>query len=571
LLANDPHLQLTNPSVWFPAELDAKTHGHGKFHVAGGTFPGLPAVMIGHNETLGWGVTTAYYDLADVYQEQLTSDNLSVQFKGTNVPLIQKTYKFKDAASGKTFSQIFLWVPHHGPLVTYDSTAHTGISIRWRGHDGGNDLDAFLGLATSATVADAKQVLKQASCADQNFVVIDQHGDLGWFPYSKVPSRPWASPSLPPWLPLPGDGSAEWGAPVPLASLPQALDPPNGAIATANNDMTGASADGDPTNDGQPAIQSASKADGSREQRILDLLAAGGKQHSLETFRTMQGDTYSMYGSFVVPAVLTAAAGATLTSAQQDVVDALSAWKYTCPTGLKGTDPKTSPKSTDAAEAAESIGCTAFHATFFAIVHAAIGDEAAAAGITDSGFGVEFVARAMKNPGSVATGTMFWDDVSTTGTTETEDDILVRAIVAASDVLATIGPKDEWRWGRVHTLTLDSIFQSFGIPTYNYGPFAAPGGLFTVDAASPTIRALPSPPAPPDFAFGSGPSIRLAIEMKPAGPSMQFELPGGADLHHDSPFYNSLLPNWLSNTPVAFGFGPSALENPAKKLEVYPK
>jgi penicillin G amidase len=68
LLANDPHLALTNPSIWFAVELDGKSAGKGgALHVAGSTFPGLPAIMVGHNESIGWGVTTAYYDLADVY------------------------------------------------------------------------------------------------------------------------------------------------------------------------------------------------------------------------------------------------------------------------------------------------------------------------------------------------------------------------------------------------------------------------------------------------------------------------------------------------------------------------
>ncbi|HVY49685.1 MAG TPA: penicillin acylase family protein, partial [Minicystis sp.] len=466
LLANDPHLQLTNPSIWFAAELDAKTHGSGKFHVAGGTFPGLPAVMIGHNETLAWGVTTAYYDLADVYEEQLTTDNQSVIFNGSPVPLLSKTFKFEDASTGTTLSKTFQWVPHHGPLVSLDPSGHKGVSIRWRGHDGGTDLDAFYGLATAATVADAKQALTNASSANQNFLVADVHGDIGWYPYAKVPARPWASPSLPPWLPLPGDGSAEWGDPVPFAMLPQLHDPPNGAIATSNNDMTGASADGDPMNDGQPAIQSWSKADGTREQRILDMLVQYGNAHTLDTFRAMQGDTYSLYGTIVVPQVLAAAQTTTLTQAEQDVIDALTVWQYTCPTGLHGNDPKNSPKSSDPAASSESIGCTAFHTVLFAIVQAALGDEAAAAGVNYTGFGVEFVARAMKDPASIASGAKFWDDITTTGTVETETDILLRALATASDVLAAIGPKDEWRWGRVHTLTLASIYDNFGISTY---------------------------------------------------------------------------------------------------------
>src|SRR5690606_7480331 len=99
----------------------------------------------------------------------------------------------------------------------------------------------------------------------QNFVVVDRTGSLGWFPYNRVPRRPWWS-TTPSWLPLPGDGSAEWGEYIPYEELPQAVDPAAGFLATANNDMTGALADGDPSGDSE-AMQS-HVAMGFRHERI---------------------------------------------------------------------------------------------------------------------------------------------------------------------------------------------------------------------------------------------------------------------------------------------------------------
>ncbi|WP_437587674.1 penicillin acylase family protein [Sorangium sp. So ce1000] len=570
ILANDPHLLLSNPSIWFPVELDAKSQGDGEYHVAGGTFPGLPSVMVGQNESIGWGVTTAYYDLADVYLEKLTADGAAVEFNGQDVAIVEKKFSFKDASSGKTIEKTFRWVPHHGPIVSEDADAGTAVTIRWRGHDGGTDLDAFFALGRAGSVAEARRGLEAASSASQNFVVVDTEGNIGWFPYSELPARPWASPELPAWLPLPGDGSAEWGDPLPFSSLPQLLNPAAAAIATANGDMTGASADGDPTNDGQAALQAWDKADGTREQRILDLLDGGGDAHSADTMTAMQGDTYSLYGSFVVPAVLSAASVATLTDDEQAVVDALTAWDYTCPTGLDGHDPVDAGKVEDATIAAESIGCTAFHATFYAIVGEALGDEAAAAGLDEPGFGLTVVARALRDPARLSSGPLLWDDVTTDGVTETQDDIVLRALTKAAASLLTIGPVDDWRWGRVHTLSLRSIFDNFGISSYNDGPYAAPGGLFTVNVANPRERALPSNGKKPSFAFANGPSIRLVIDAAPEGPKMRFELPGGSDLHRESAFYNNLLPQWLDNEPLDFHFGPAAVTDPASVVDVSP-
>jgi len=568
LLANDPHLSLTNPSIWFPIEIDAKSNGTGDYHVAGSTFPGLPSIMIGHNESIAWGVTTAYYDLADVYVEELSTDGSAVIFDGNEVPILEKTFEFADASTGTPVQKTFRWVPHHGPILSEDEAAGTAISVRWVGHLAGRDVDAFFGLARAASRAEARTVLENdASSANQNFVVIDPAGDIGWYPYGQLPNRGFASQELAPWLPLPGDGSAEWDGFVPVADLPQLTNPAGGVIATANQDMTGAYEDGDPLNDGQAALQAYYRAEGARQQRILDELARVGDAHSVDTMIALQGDTYSLYGELVVPAVLESLEGATLSAAAQELVLALTAWQYTCPTGLEGEAPGSAKASGTAAS--ESIGCTAFHASFYALVNQALADEIAEAGASALGNDVQLVARALRDPGSISSGELFWDDVATTGTVETRDDIVLRAVELAAARLGALGPSDDWRWGRVHTLTLSSIYALFGILDYDHGPFAAPGGLSTVNVANPR-RSIPNQGTPWSFAYGAGASIRVVVEMEPSGPKMRYQLPGGADLHRDSPFYNNLLSRYLRNEPIDFAFGPGAVANPAIELQVLP-
>jgi penicillin G amidase len=568
LLANDPHLSLTNPSIWFPVEIDAKSSGNGDYHVAGSTFPGLPSIMIGHNESIAWGVTTAVYDLADVYVEELSDDGNAVLFEGGEVPIIEKTFEFADASTGTPVQQTFRWVPHHGPIMSEDEIDGTAITIRWVGHLAGRDLDAFFGMGRAASRAEAREVLENnASSANQNFVVIDPDGEIGWYPYGQIPNRPFASQTLAPWLPLPGDGSAEWDGFVPVADLPQLTNPTGGVIATANQDMTGAYGDGDPLNDGQAALQTYFRAEGARQQRILDELERVGNAHSVASMIALQGDTYSLYGELVVPVVLAAVENATLTEGEQALVDALAAWQYTCPTGLEGEEP-TSAKASGT-EASESIGCTAFHATFYALVNRALADEIAAAGVSPSGNDVQLVARALRDPGSISSGELFWDDVATTGTVETRDDIVLRAVQLTASRLGALGPVDDWRWGRVHTLTLSSIYALFGVFDYDQGPYAAPGGLSTVNVANPR-RSIPQQGDPWSFAFGAGASIRVVVEMEPSGPKMRYQLPGGVDLHRDSPFYNNLMSRYLVNEPIDFAFGPGAVANPAVELLVSP-
>ncbi len=133
LLANDPHLLLMNPSVWFAVEIDAKSKGTGTYHMAGSTFPGLPAIMVGQNEQIAWGVTTAYYDMADEYLETLTPDGTGVMYNGEAVPFFTKSFTFQNA-DGSPVTQTFQWVPQHGPVVSIDTTKGTAVSVRWTGH-----------------------------------------------------------------------------------------------------------------------------------------------------------------------------------------------------------------------------------------------------------------------------------------------------------------------------------------------------------------------------------------------------------------------------------------------------
>jgi penicillin amidase len=94
------------------------------------------------------------------------------------------------------------------------------------------------------------------------------------------------------------------------------------------------------------------------------------------------------------------------------------------------------------------------------------------------------------------------------------------------------------------------------------------GGLFTVNVANAARSAAPMTGQVPDFAFLHGPSIRCVFEASPNGFTMSYELPGGADLHRDSPFYNNLLPLWLDNQPIDFPFGPGTVQNPPLVYEV---
>ena len=586
LLANDPHLALTNPSIWFPVEIDGKTGGTGTYHAAGGSFPGLPTIQTGHNESIAWGVTVAYWDLSDVYLETLTSAS-TVNFNGASVAIVTKNVDFID--QGKKVTKTLAWVPHHGPIVSLDAMAGTAVTIRWRGHDGSTDAQGFLGLGRAGSIDEAKAALANITTANQNFIIADKAGKIGYFPYSKVPIRSWAAPApgSSPFFPLPGDGTREWGAPVALADIPQVQDPAAGFIATANGDITGAFKTGDPLTPapGNKPIQTTARAEGTRIQRVLESITATGAANTIETMRMLQGDTKSLIAATIVPRLTAAAAagpegGFTLDAATTAVVTALQNYQaggtYTCPSGLDGLDPFTSPKIAAADVARDSIGCAAFHAALYALFEAAFGDElsdpAVALGSASSipSNTIPVLMRSLRSDTYNPASETFWIDGRVTDHTTTRTEILQRALTKAGPVLAPLGGIDDWRWGKIHALTLRGLLP--GTHLFDSATYAIPGGLFTVDVASPESVNLDdnSPTNRLRFSSGHGPSIRTLIEVGTDGPHMKIQLPGGEDLHRESPFYNNMVARWVANTPVDFAFGAGAVKTPAVDLQVKP-
>jgi len=590
LLANDPHLSLSNPSIWYLAEMDSKTRGSGTLHVAGGTFPGIPSMPIGRNENLAWGATVAYYDAMDIYVETLNEAGDAVIFNGEEVKLLVRELEFEMAGSAPV-TRTVEWVPHHGPVVAKDVANRTAITVKWTGHEATNELKAFVDLTRASTVEEGKEALETFKVGAQNFVLADTKGSIGWYPHANIPTRPWASfnqadpaagDSLPPWMPLPGDGSAEWGPYIPAEELPQLFDPADGFIATANQDMNGSTEDGDPTNDDHPMLQSFA-APGFRQARILEWI---GDRTDLtpEAMIELQGDTFSTLGAMIVPHLLEAAAGGPSepSEAFDELVDALANWDFFCPTGLDGHDTK-SPYVADEAVAASSIGCTAFHFTLARVLDEAYGDKLALIwpGKKENermtGANLNWLIRplviALERPEDRISGDALWNRLDESGeVAEVREPAAVllagleRAATSSASLLGA-DPND-WRWGRFHTVTFRTELSAL-VPTLDLGPFPTHGGLFTVNVANPQL----SISGRPNYSHSNGASLRIVSELsEESGVVTWIQLPGGQDLHRDGAHYGDLVPGWLDNEPVRFLFEREEVDDLAvSKVTVEPR
>lgn len=549
-LSNDPHLGLSQPPVWYIAHIDAKTNGTGTIHAAGVTLAGIPTIVIGQNEDIAWGATNTGLDFTDVYIEELVKDDdgepIGVMFNGEVVPFTRVDYEmvFSD---GSTETRELLFVPHHGTVRTLDAENDVAITLRWTGNDMDTDAN-FLDMMTATSVEEARTVLTNVTSLGQNWVVIDNQDNFGWFPYNRIPKRTWAidldmtDPNEPfPWMPLPGTGEYEWEEYFTYDELPQAFNRENGWLATANSDHTGASFDGNPTNNGFAPQQTDQIAAGYRTARIVELIEATD-EHTRATNEALISDVQVMIGREMVPKILEIAndGQTSLTAEAQKVVNALTAWNYTCPTGLNGHDPVMSPLAS-AAEVEESSGCSAWHAAIREIDGALADDE------PNRGFPSFVTFFSIMDTSRLNAGDVYWDDVETPGV-ETKYDIIGAALdTAGSDLVAEFGQDEAvWPWGRKHGFrtthnlsSLSSAFGDFNNPPGNESFFANDGGMLTVDVANPNSQGIHS----------SGPSTRFQCEgTTPVQCTIQ--LPGGQSEQPGSPNYDDLLELWLDNIPV---------------------
>jgi penicillin amidase len=563
LLSNDPHLGMSQPATWYLAHLDARTHGRGTIHTAGSTTAGLPWVIFGQNEDSAWGPTTDQIDHTDVCIEELVREDgeaVGVMFKGEMVPFLRVPFvvTFVD---GSTVEEEILIVPHHGPIrseiMPEDDVA---ISLRWTGSDADTDLEFLTAVNTATTVDEARQAFVNITTVGQNWVVADREGNIGWFPYGRVPARAWATNldgDAPPWLPLDGRGDYEWTDYFEYGQLPQAFNPEEGFIATANNDMTGSLFDGDPTTlpngDFHPPYQ-VGAAPGYRHGRIVDMIEEIGSAHTTDTMRDIVGDVRLLIGEDLTQPILDIATDSQtmLTPEGQRVVAALEDWNFTCPTGLEGTDADMSPLTEDQTERLEASGCMAFHTVLEEIRFRMEENENAGGGRGPS----IAVFYSILDPSqlNVENKEIYWDNPGTTEVVETKFDVMREAFDSTGNFLIdAFGTTDQtqWAWGRLHDLLLSHDLSAFGIFRYdNPVPggtrHANDGGLYTVDVAYP---------GPGDFTQRWGASTRLVCEVFPeTGPSCSLDLPGGQSSDIDSPNYADLLPFYLRNEAMPLVF-----------------
>ena len=273
ILANDPHRQVTNPSLRYIVHLNAPG-----WNVIGSGEPSLPGVAIGHNERVAWGLTIVGTDHDDVYVEELNPDNPNeVRWHDTWEPLRVITEQIN--VKGEDPRTVELKFSRHGPILYEDLEHHRAYALRTTTLEPGTAH--YLGSLRTDQVNDCREFLdamdywKQPS---ENMICADVDGNIAWQASALTPRRRgWHGR-----LPVPGAGDYEWDGF--RDDLPEEFNPERGWIATANHNIQPPGY--------APPIMFKSGPPYRRFERIKEVLEGGGP-FSIEDFKRLQFDAYS--------------------------------------------------------------------------------------------------------------------------------------------------------------------------------------------------------------------------------------------------------------------------------------
>jgi penicillin amidase len=213
LLANDPHLGIQMPSIWYEIHLSG-----GGIDVIGASFPGAPAVIIGHNQRIAWGVTNVGPDVQDLFIERMNPQNpKQYQFQGqwVDAKVINEEIKVKGAAS----RQLEILVTRHGPVVTPILKGVTEtLALRWTALDPGTIFRSVRMLNQAKDWNEFRTALSYWDVPSQNFIYADVDGNIGYQTPGRIPIRAKGNGSVP----APGySGEYEWTGFVPFDELPR--------------------------------------------------------------------------------------------------------------------------------------------------------------------------------------------------------------------------------------------------------------------------------------------------------------------------------------------------------------
>jgi penicillin amidase len=528
LLANDPHLAIELPSVWWEVHLVT-----GTLNVAGVTIPGIPFVVIGHNARIGWGLTNAGSDVQDFFVETLDPERRHYRVGDVWVPLQIRRHEIRVRGRGEP-APFEVRSTRHGPVRNpadwfdvYAGDAPLGaqldetvLALKWQPVLEENSAGAFERLGRARGWADFLDAVRSFSAPAQNFVYADVDGNIGYAMSGLLPARAKSDGSLP----VAGDRrDADWDGWIDIRQLPAALNPPSGHIVTANNEVAR----------GLPYVITRDWAAPYRAQRITELLE-DRRGLDVPAMREIHADIRSLSADFILKAI-----------EPPDAVKELRTWD-------RRVDHRPVSLVYEAFEEA------LWWRTFADEMSASLYDRFYRYSGRERLVGLHAIIGDPHSP--------WFDDRTTPYVTETRDDVLRRAADEALGVLrARFGERARWRWDEAHAVKFSHPLSGGGRPLdwfFSRGPLPIGGDSTTINKTTNDLRR--------PYATSEAASYRLILDIGAWDASLGVNITGQSG-HPRSPHYFDQNTLWRQGQYRSLPFTRGAVEAATvSQLELVP-
>lgn len=487
ILANDTHLALRAPSLWYLGAI----HGGG-IEATGMMIPGVPIIVIGHSKRVAWGYTNAMVDDVDFFVEQVDPAD-STRYRTPEGWAAFETRPETIQVKGTAPVVQHVRITRHGPVLSdvEDRVAGKVLAMRWTAHDPSNEMTAMMGMNRAMNAQDFMQAIRAFNNPHQNVIFADVDGVIGYWMGGRVPIRRGGDGVLP----VPGwTGEGDWTGYLSFDQHPHALNPADGFIVTANNRQVAESG-------GYPHRITSNWAEPYRAMRIREMVSAGRDLTAADVARQQMDVRDGMalrYRAFAVRAAELAGNSA--------AAAALRAWP---------------------GDASVDSHAAALFYVWIEKLRRRISDD------EFRGKPVYFPRTALERVLDRNGGA--WVDDVTTSKVETLDEQLAAAM---RDAIEAVGTKT---WGELH---VTEINHPLGVSAVldrslrlNIGPFPNGGAGNTVNVAGYSGRNLP-------FVNAYGPSQRHVVDMGDVDGQGGFVIPTGQSGLPTSRHYRDQTPMW---------------------------